>query len=327
MKGAIFAVAALVALLVLLRARSNLKSTFQPNTTETGTNAQARSPHPSFLYGRVRTLDGSTYEGRIRWGREEEAFWDDYFNGVRKRNRWVDHVPPERLPKRSDPITIFGLEIANRDRPISPGKTFLAAFGDIARIDARGTDVQVNLKSGTAFLLARSEASDLDDGLRVWDRDRGVVDLDSLRIQSIQLLESPEQGAATPDRLFGTVHAIGGKCTGFLTWEREQSLGADELVVGDVRLRFETVQSIQRTSGGAAVATLSDGQKIRLASGWLSGRGIYVDDPRYGRVLVSREAVQSVQFSRTATSGHAYGDFPVGRPLTGTVTRHHGRLV
>ena len=177
-----------------------------------------------------------------------------------------------------------------------------------ARIEARGTDVQVSLKSGTAFLLARSEASDLDDGVRIWDHDHGVLDLDSLRIQSIQLLASPAQNAVTPDRLFGTVHAIGYQFTGFLTWEREQSLGSDELVVGDVRLRFDTVQSIQRTSGETAEATLSDGRKIRLSSGGLTGRGIYVDDSRYGRVLVSRQAFQSVHFSRTPTGGPSYVD-------------------
>jgi hypothetical protein len=185
----------------------------------------------------------------------------------------------------------------------------------------------VTLKSGTAFLLARSEASDLDDGVRVWDRDHGIVDLDSLRLRSIELLESPAQGAATPDRLFGTVHASVGTFTGFVAWEKEQSLGSDELVVGDVKLRFGDIRSIERRLGETAEATLSDGRKLTFSSGLLTGRGIYVDDSRYGRVLVSRQAFQSVEFSRTVTGGPGYGDFPVGRPLTGTVTTRDGRAL
>ena len=190
MKGVFVAVSAIVLLVVLLLARSNRKATPAAGTVEPAPHTPAEGPHPSLLYGRIRTLDGSTYEGGLRWGREEEAFWGDYFNGVRKGNSWVAQVPPGRLPKRSEPIELFGLEIARRERPITPGRMFLARFGDLALIEARGTDVQVTLKSGTAFLLARSEASDLDDGVRVWDRKYGIVDLDSLRIQSIELLES-----------------------------------------------------------------------------------------------------------------------------------------
>lgn len=39
-----------------------------------------------FLYGRVSAYDGATYQGRLRWGGDEEAFWGDYFNGTRDEN-------------------------------------------------------------------------------------------------------------------------------------------------------------------------------------------------------------------------------------------------
>jgi hypothetical protein len=55
-------------------------------------------------------------------------------------------------------------------------------------------------------------------------------------------------------------------------------------------------------------------------------RGTYVDDRRYGRVLISWDAFERVDFS-PAGSGPAYGDFPPGRPLTGTVTTRDGRRV
>ena len=43
-------------------------------------------------------------------------------------------------------------------------------------------------------------------------------------------------------------------------------------------------------------------------------RGKYVDDRRYGRVLISWDAFERVDFC-SSSSGPAYGDFPPGRPL------------
>ncbi len=60
----------------------------------------AEEAHQGFLYGRITTVDGATYEGRLRWGSDgnQEAFWGDYFNGAKPENPWVAQVPPERLP-------------------------------------------------------------------------------------------------------------------------------------------------------------------------------------------------------------------------------------
>src|SRR5918992_1245385 len=77
--------------------------------------AVAEEAHQSFLYGRIAAVDGVTYEGRLRWGGGEEAFWGDYFNGAKKENPWVAHVAPERLPKERRPIEIFGVTIAHRE--------------------------------------------------------------------------------------------------------------------------------------------------------------------------------------------------------------------
>jgi hypothetical protein len=49
-----------------------------------------------------------------------------------------------------------------------------------------------------------------------------------------------------------------------------------------------------------------------------------VDDPRYGRVRISRETFERVDFA-PAGSGPGYRDFPVGSPLKGGVTTRDGR--
>jgi hypothetical protein len=293
--------------------------------------------HQGFLYGRITTIDGATYEGRLRWGGAEEAFWSDYFNGSKDENPWAAYVPLERLPKERRAVEFFGIEFTHRERPIDLGRPFMARFGDIAQIAARGRDVRVTLKSGTEFDLDRFSASDFDDGMRVWDGRQRVVDLDSLRILTVELLSTPSLDAA-PYRLHGTVRTRRGDFTGFVQWNREECVGPDELDghtdQGELSLRYDTIRSIARHSRDSSLVTLLDGRELVLSGTREVGhgnRGIYVDDRRYGRVLISWHAFERVDFSPRG-SGPAYDDFPPGRPLTGSVTtragdRFTGRLV
>jgi len=282
-----------------------------------------------FLFGRVRTLAGGTYEGRLRWGGDQEAFWGDFFNGRRKENPWAALVPPEERPRESRPISVFGLVIAEREREVDLTRLFMARFGDVSRIEARGKDVRVTLKSGTAFDLARLEASDFDDGVRVWPAGGDFVDLDSSLVRSIELLPAPRSGGV-PSRLHGTVRTRSGSFSGFVQWDREKCVGTDELAGrsgdGETRLRFDAVRSVARLEGGGVRVTLGDGREATLSGSREVGegnRGTYVDDPRYGRVLVSWGAFERLDLT-PGGSGPAYGDFPPGRPLSGAVTTRAG---
>lgn len=239
-------------------------------------------------------------------------------------------MPRERLPKVRESIEVFGKEIAAWDRQIDLGRPFMARFGDIARIEAPGRDLRVRLKSGTVFDLDRFVADDFADGVRVWDRRRGVVDLNEWRIRTIELLPTARL-SAVPDRLHGTVRTRHGDFTGFIQWDREESVSQDELdgytADGRLSLRFDTIRAIARRPRDGSLVTLLDGREILLSDTREVGdgnRGIYVDDRRYGRVLVSWEAFERVDFSPGGT-GPAYGDFPPGRPLTGSIITRSGR--
>jgi hypothetical protein len=282
--------------------------------------------HPSFLYGRIAIAAGATYEGRLRWGRgrAQEAFWGDYFNGFKSHNPWAVHVPPERLGK--EPFKIFGIEVGGSKLDL--GRPLMARFGDLARIELVGRDVRVTLKSGTVLITNFSSFNDLDDGVRVWDRSQGILDVGARQVRTIDFLPTPEAGPL-PHRLHGTVHTRSGDLTGFVQWDRNKGLGTDELVGrtadGDLRVRFDTIRSIARKEQSSLVNML-DGREI-LFTGRESGDanlGIYVDDPRFGRALVSWDTFERLDF-RPGGSGPAYGDFPPGLPLTGIVTTRAGR--
>jgi hypothetical protein len=345
--GATFAaVLALLALVagyrILDRSEERAAATSTTVTPATAASAAENPPsrvthpaaetHQGFLYGRVTADDGAVYQGRLRWGTDEEAFWSDTFFGSKDGNPWVARVPPGRRPQERRPLTIFGIEIGRRGRGVDLRRQLMVRFGDIARIEGHwpGRDLRVTLKSGAAFGLDRFQASDFDGGVRVWDGRRGVVDLAGRRIRTIELLPTPPLGAA-PYRLHGTVRTRQGVFTGFVRWDRDEYLGTDELVGrasdGTLRLRFDTIGAIARRSGDAAQVKLLDGSEIVLAGIFedgLSDRGVYVDDARYGRVLVSWDVFERVDFSPDG-SGPGYEDFPPGRPLTGSVLTRDGR--
>ncbi len=317
-----------------------------PSAAPSATPAPPPGPaaYRGFLYGRVGTVDGTTYEGRLRFGEGggEEAFWSDAFNGVRTGNAWAALVPRDKLPQERDPIELFGVELFAHVRPLDLRRELMVPFGDVTRVESAGTDVQVTLKSGAVVHVNRTDASDFDDGLRVWDRARGVVDLDSLRVRTIEFLPTPAL-AAVPARLHGTVRTAHGTFTGFVQWNRDKCLATDTFIghaaAGARDYRFADLRAIVRRGAESVAVTLQDGSEVVLSRSHDTGRrhrGIVVDDPRFGRVVVSWGAFERVDFTpadgAAPGSGPGYEEFAPGRALAGTVTtragaRLAGRLV
>jgi hypothetical protein len=285
-----------------------------------------------FIYGRVTTTDGTTYQGRLRFGGDREAFWGDTFNGVKRENPWLAQLAPEQIPKQTHSIEIFGWKLGDQTAQLDVTRQLTARFGEIARIEAQGKDVRVTLKSGSVVDVNRFDASDFDDGVRVWDASRGAPHLDSMRIRSIELLPTVAL-ADPPARLFGTVRSRRGDFTGFIEWDREECVGTDEIEgqtgLTEQHVRFDTIRSIERGSHNSSRVTLTDGREVELSSTNDVGdgnRGILVDDLRYGRVVVSWDAFERVDFA-PGDSGPANGDFTAGSDLHGTVTTRDGRRV
>lgn len=298
---------------------------------------RAADDSQGFLYGRITTVDGATFEGRLRWGGGEEAFWDDSFNGIKLDNPWLAQVPASERPLESDPIELFGVVLARRERPSEVTRPFVSPFGAIERIAARGDEVRVTLKGGGVFDLDRFEASDFDDGLRVWDGGGPAIDLDSLRIRQIDFLATPALGGLAC-RLSGVVRTKRGDFRGFVAWNRDVALGSDELSGRSgserLRLRFAEIRALARGERGDLIVTLRDGRALALSesSEGDGRRGLYVHDVRYGRVLVSWEAFERVDFDAPAdpaecASGPAYDEFGSQRPLRGTVTTRDGARI
>lgn len=91
MKRATITAGAFATILVLLAlAAQDVAPDAATSPAMISSTAQA---HDGLLYGRVTTHDGAVYEGRLRWGGNEEALWGNYFNGFKDENSWVAYAP------------------------------------------------------------------------------------------------------------------------------------------------------------------------------------------------------------------------------------------
>jgi hypothetical protein len=229
--------------------------------------ASTASVSNGFLYGRVTTDRGEVYEGRLRFGGDEETLWGNYFNGVKRGNPWVDRALLRELPNDRVSLDLFGFEIGWGPGP-DLGRPFMARFGDITRLEAKGRDLWVTLKSGTVVLLNRYAADDYADGVRVWDASRGVVDLTERHVRSIELFRgAPHVGGEYP--LHGTVRTRhGGHFTGLIQWDRKATLGSDQIYGVRTRRPWKPIHgcAMNWERGWCATSGLSSGPSVcRLA--------------------------------------------------------------
>lgn len=307
-----------------------LMAAFGGAATEAPLESRA-SASAGLIHGRVTTTSGAIHEGRLRWGGDEEAWWGDYFNGYRQVNPWAGYAVEEYLPTERISFGIFGREFFGWDSTLRLGRPFMVRFGDIAKIEPRGRDLDIVLKSGSTVTLDRYEADDVADGVRIWETHGGVVDLNERAIESVEFFAGREIADADQP-LFATVHSSAGRFTGQVEWNRRGSTIRDELhgFAGDTEhvVPFGAIRSIVRTDEGARIH-LVDGEELLLTGSQAVGenhRGVYVTDPRYGRVLVPWAAFERIDFE-TPSVPPAYDDFSPGRTLMGTVVLDSGERV
>lgn len=294
------------------------------------------APSPEgFLYGKVKTRGGTTYQGRLRWGKEE-AFWGDFFNSS-KEDRAADRMSRQERRQHREPIEIFGVEVGVRWSDGDGGRQFISRFGDIQSLELRRSErVTARMKDGTSYDLDGG-SNDLGAQIKVWDPSLGTIALDWDEIDQIEFLPTPRDLSVDVFRLYGTVETDAGQFRGWIQWDQEECLSTDQLDGetrdGDLSIDMGHIQSIERRSHIGSRVKLKEGRELELEGTNDvndENRGIFVEDPRFGRVEVSWDAFEKVVFEEPPGSGPAYGDF-TGKPIHGTVTtadgdKHTGNL-
>jgi len=287
----------------------------------------------AFIYGQVTLNDGTVHEGRLRWGGDEEALWSHHFNGVKRHNPWAKWVPEDRL-LRTREVSFIGIPLGVRQRPMDLERPLMVPFGDIDRLDASGRDLTVTLKSGLVVQLDRCEADDFADGLTIELADGSQLSLNEWSIKTVRLIATPPN-IAGDSPLWGTVHTAQGTFSGLVQWNREAGLVTDKLEgKGRQSLRFEDIRTITRQPDGSITITLREGETLMLSGAPDAGdghRGLYIDDLRYGRVLVTWQVFDRFEIGAPAAPATpialGYADFLAGQELAGDVIARDGTLL
>jgi hypothetical protein len=214
----------------------------------------------------------------------------------------------------------------------------VARYGDIRTIEPRrGKDGLLTMKSGSIFDVS-SAGADIGGDITVWDASLGSLKLDWDEIETIEFLPAPDNLQVEEKRLYGTVESDEGTFSGFIQWDQDECLWSDKLDGetgdGDLSIEMGRLRSIARRGRNASTVVLKDGRELVLDNSNDvddDNRGIFVDDSRYGRVLVKWGAFDRVEFSDPPGSGPSYEDFAPHGALTGTVMteggkKHTGRI-
>lgn len=291
--------------------------------------AAADADARGFLYGTVETSSGKSYTGLLRWG-NEEAFWDDHFNGS-KRDEPATGELPRGFERQRRRVQVFGLELSGPWEHGWAQRQLTVRFGDLAEILPRGERAEIVLKSGDRLQI-EGGSNDFDAEITVYDPALGEVEIDWDRIRSIRFAVAPAGTKPYAQRLRGKVKTTVGEFSGWLAWDSQEATTIDELdgesEDGELSIAMGKIRAIERRTRRSATVELTDGRRLELSGTNdvdASIRGICIEDARFGRVEIPWDVFERVEIEAAADSGRGYDDFPALGALRARVTTVDGK--
>jgi hypothetical protein len=300
----------------------------------------------SFMYGKIRTVDGKVFEGPIRWGKEE-VYWTDLFNASKERNenlRYLSadqrHTLDNRQFRNSDWENRLAHSFGWKWSDDSDGNKdyvhqFSCQFGEIKFIRPEGMHgAELEMRSGMKIDVDGQGYNDVGADVKVADQEIGEVVLDWDRIEEIQFLKTPTNlptRFGTP--MYGTVEAFGETFTGYIQWDHDERLSIDKLdgdsEDGDVSIEFGKIKSIEKV-GGRSRVILNSGRQLMLdgSNDVSSGhRGVIVMSSEFASIDIPWDEFDKVTFvPKVPAALPGYESFNAQSELNGTITAYDGKV-
>lgn len=293
------------------------------------------------IYGKLLTTDNETFEGWIRWDKNE-AFWDDLIDGTCEQKPKAETTYKKakrhyRNQERSKSISIFGLRFAEEGSIVSigGGASCQIAFGNLKSLindgDGEGTLV---LKTGEEVVFSSSADLGSVREILLTDIREGDIYFDWEDIERIDFMKETKAPDDGLERLYGRVSTRrAGEFTGWIEWDVDEVFNKDEIDGEEDggrsrKLTLDRITSIERRSASSASVTLRDGKVMVMRNSNdvnSENRGIVVKSPEFGRVKVMWDDFEKVDFLPVPTTKlPQYQDFDGGTRIRGTVTTEDG---
>ena len=293
-----------------------------------------------FIYGKVTTEDGDTYEGPLRWGKEE-VYWTDMFNASKKENKNLDYLSNRELDELEDRYDDNRNNIVSRFVNITWDDNnngrfvheFSTQFGNLKSLEIRSNDrVEVELKNGDYIRVDGSGYNDVGAKITILDKELGKVRLSWGNLERIDFLPTPanlDQKFGEP--LYGTVVCDLGEFTGYVQWDHDERVGTDildgEEDGDDYEIAFDKIQSIEKDGYSSSLVELKSGRTLDLRGTNDvddDNKGIIVTVKGLGRVDIDWDEFDKVTFKDAPGSVPSYDSFGSPKKMKGTVEVDNG---
>lgn len=296
-----------------------------------------------FMYGRITTIDNRTYEGPIRWGKEE-VLWVDLFNAAKPVNENLRYLTRDDMrhlrDKRYEQNGSWGERWVSRWVSYDYGNDeedfthqFVCQFGELKSIrPSWRSSADVVMQNGQKFEVSGEGYNDVGGEIRIMDKELGEVALDWGRIELVEFMNTPSKLTNKfADVLYGVVETTMGKFVGFIAWDNDERLGTDKLdgrtSDGKLAIEFDKIASIEQSWDEARVE-LKSGRKITMCCSNdvdRSNRGVVVEDEKLGgKVEIPWREFKKVTFGRPENM-KGYNAFKEQKELIGTVAIAGGK--
>ncbi len=310
-----------------------------PSTTPAA--SPAASPAAGFIHGTATWPDGHQVTGFIRW-KNEEAFWGDLFHTGYRENPWSPFVDLKKMraQRRKEYFATHGLvdrlayALEEDDKDPIGWRMLLIRVGDIRSIEIHdGEDDFLVTADGSRHQIG-GYGNDAGADLLIYTGEDEPLEVEWNDLTGLEFSPAPADAVPYGRRAYGLVETSEGPFEGFVQWDVSECVSIDIL---DGRLDGKNrdfalgeVRSLARARGeNATVVETRDGQTITLggSNDLNSGnRGLYVENPGFGKVLIPWKRFQKVTFSDAPDNGPGRESYAGGeKPLRGTVSLRDGR--
>lgn len=306
--------------------------------------SQVYAQDAGYIYGKIITIDGKTFEGPLRWGKEE-VFWTDHFNSAKSENNNLQYLSREQRHELVDRHQSFGEGFVNwlassinyHVDEYDHTHQFVCQFGEIKSLRPFSRNrIEVMLQNGEKVEISGERYNDIGTEVKVVDAELGEISISWGRIEVVEFGEAP--GKLTSkfgEALFGVVETYAGTFTGYIQWDHDERLTTDKLdgdtEDGDLSIDFGNILSIEREGYNSSRVVLKSGRDMDLRGSNdvnSENRGIIVTTEKLGRVDIPWKEFKKVEFiNKPSFSLKKYTDFKNQKQLEGSVVTTDGETI
>jgi len=282
-----------------------------------------------FIYGKVET-QSNTYEGPIRWGKEE-VYWQDYFNASKRENPYRNDCCGQTNDNSSWLDFNWDLQSIWEDR--NTVHQFNCQFGDLKQLKVKGSNTRLQFKNGWEINVVGPGYNDLEDDIQIIDKELGLLTLNWNNVNKVDFMQGPKKNAQKfGEPIFGIVETYRKeRYSGFILWDHDERISTDKIdgstKDGKVSISFSEITKIEKNGSGCQV-TLKSGRELYVfGSNDVNpeNRGITVLVQGVGMVDVPWSSFKKLNLTPKDESGPGYDAFAVPKNLSGKVFQFEGK--